>query len=142
MLQLFNAIQVKFDGHTDLSNSVTELSLFRASRDASYPYIVYFPHSGSPHFALGVDDMEKVYIQFSIFSSTSDYYEVMHIYELLTSVFDNCDMPMDDWNLIYMHRISNFLAQDDSGKKVIWHYMVDYELDIDAHPYLTTTVSP
>jgi len=145
MLQVFTAIQTKFAGHTDLNNSVTELSFYRASDKPVYPYMVYFPVSGNPHFALGVDDMEKMTLQFSIFSlvaNTTGVFEVMHIYDLLTSVFDNCELPMDNWNCIYMRRVNNFLVQSNDGKTDVWHYVVDYELDIDAHPYLTTTVAP
>jgi len=141
--QVTDGIMTKFNATGALKASVTGLYLNEAPRDTAYPYMVFFIVSGNPEFAMSKDDMEMVRIQFSIFDDDSSSLPTAHIYKLLTNVFDAGVLSLSDsWDVIDLRRVSQNLTRSGDGTKEVWHYIVEYSIDIDAHAYVTTTASP
>jgi len=69
--------------------------------------------------------MERCTVQFSIYSSRAGDTEVLAIYEALTDLYDNCDLPsLGVSGNLGMER-SHCALYGDEGT---WHYVVQYEV--------------
>ena len=101
----------------------------RAPDGATYPYVVYLLVSDVPDNTFQ-EDLERVTIQFSLFSSASSSTEVEDMYSYLKTLYDDCTMTITGETLLFMHRNSASLMVEDhatiSGTVQVWHYAVDY----------------
>jgi hypothetical protein len=79
------------------------------------------------------EDVEEISIQFSVFSNTPySKKEVRSTKKQLTKLFDECDLTILGWNLIYIRRTNANLMREihdtKSGVPEVWHYAVDYSI--------------
>jgi hypothetical protein len=69
--------------------------------------------------------MEKITVQFSLFSNTPGDTEILALYTALTALYDNIDLPnLGNPNNLGMERFHSVLFSDDG----IWHYAVQYRI--------------
>lgn len=131
MKALTTAIYGKLAGST-LSTAIGgRLYKGRAVDGATYPYIVYKVVSDVPENTFR-EYLERVVIQFSLFSSASGTTEIEDMFGYLKALYDDCNFSITGQTLLWMRRSNAGLFVEDhttvSGTVQVWHYAVDYSI--------------
>lgn len=134
MKNLTTAIFGKMTAGTDLYAEVGgRLYKGRAPDAAEYPYVVYFVVTDIPEYP-GTKTIERVRIQFSLYSSESSSGEVEDMLVDLRSLYDDCSMTITANTLIYFIRENLATMKEDhttpAGTVGVWHYAQEYNVMI------------
>jgi len=72
--------------------------------------------------------MEKILMQFSIFSNTPGDTEILNAYAALIALYDNCSLAnVGNPSNLGMERRHSLLMKEDT----VWHYVVEYEIWVE-----------
>lgn len=134
MKNLTTAIFGKMGSGTDLYADVSgRLYKGRAPEGADYPYVVYFVVSDVPEYP-GTKTLERVRIQFSLYSSNASSGEVEDMLTHLRSLYDDCSLTITSNTLIYFIRENLATMKEDhttpAGTIGVWHYAQEYDVMI------------
>ena len=131
MKALTTAIFGKISGSTFSTAIGGRLSKGRDPDGATYPYAVYSVVSDVPENTFR-EYLERVIIQFSLFSSASGSTEIEDMYAYLKALYDDCGFSITGQTLLWMKRSNAGLFVEDhttvSGTVQVWHYAVDYSI--------------
>jgi len=133
MKNLSTAIYEKwedFDSDTDI---VPVLYKGEAPDGAQMPYVVFMVVSDVPEYP-GGKTIERVLVQFSIFSAASSTTEIEDILTNLRALYDDCSLSITSNSLIYFIRGNMIPMRDEietvSGATGVWHYAQEYEIEM------------
>lgn len=131
MKNLTTGIYAKLAGST-LSTAIGgRLYKGEAPEGAEFPYVVYFVVYDIPEYP-GGKTIEKVMIQFSIFSNASGTTEIEDILTNLRSLYDDCTLTITSNTQIYFIRENLATFRDEittvNGTVGVWHYAQEYSL--------------
>lgn len=131
MKNLTTAIVAKMTSSTDLYTDIGG-RLFKNDADegAELPYVVYMIVSDVPEYP-GGKTIERVLIQFSLFSSASGSTEVEDMLTHLRSLYDDCTLTITGNTLICFIRGNLTQMRDEittkKGTVGVWHFSQEYE---------------
>jgi hypothetical protein len=136
--ELFKAIYSRFSVVTNDLNTDVGGRFYKdiAPDNPEYPYVVYSMISDVPDKTF-TEDMEDVYIQFSLFSNSSSSTEIEDMYSHLKELYDECQMVPTGSDLVWMKRENATRIDSDevttNGTTHIYGYAVDYIVKISKH---------
>lgn len=135
---LFIAIYGRLSAITNDLNTDIAGRMYKdvADQGAAYPHVIVSMISDVPDKTF-TEDYEDVYVQFSLFSNTSDSTEVENMYSHLKELYDECQIAPTGSDLVWMRRANATRIDDDvtteNGNSHIFGYAVDYTVKISKH---------
>jgi hypothetical protein len=135
---LFIAIYGRLSAITNDLNTDIAGRMYKdvADQDTAFPYVVVSMISDVPDKTF-TEDYEDVYVQFSLFSNTSDSTEIENMYSHLKELYDECQIAPTGANLIWMKRENATRIDDDitteNGLSHVYGYAVDYVVRLSKH---------
>jgi len=130
--RLIEAIVNKFNTGSGIEGSLYEAvggRMYHLSvpEQEVFPYIKVFIVSETEDEFLGDTSIASYVVQFDIYSDSISSYRANTLYALLTGLYDDCRLILDNRNFIYISRdISDLSIDSDS----VWNYMVRYRIKI------------
>lgn len=132
MNNILTAISTKLSGSSlssDVGGRIYEVG--GVPNEPELPYVVVMIISDEPDNAF-YQDGEDVWIQFSLFSSSSSASEVSTMYGHLKTLFDDCDLSITGSTLVWMRRDNLTTGMEeitvDDATQRIRHWSVDYQI--------------
>lgn len=130
MKELFKAIHAESSGSTGAGSLYAALTggmyLLEAPQDTNYPYAVLYPISNIPHWTFD-SGMENALVQFTIYASSSGGAEpVCDLYDKLITLYDFCNLTIDNYDSIYMKREFSNLDKSEG----IFTYHCQYRVEL------------
>lgn len=134
MKALFAALITKYSGsalYTALGGTATDPKLYNSSapQTAVEPFCVFTMVSGVPEGTF-TELQENTLIQFSLFDAGPSPSTICDNYELLTALFDDCELSISGYRHLYMQRESQQLIRDPEDPGT-WQYLVEYRILIE-----------
>lgn len=134
MKNLTTAIYGKMTSSTALYADIGgRLYKGEAEQGADFPYIVFMVVSNVPEYP-GGKTIERVLLQFSLFSAASGSTEIETMLTDLRALFDDCSLSPTSETLIYFIRGNMTEMRDEvttpSGTVGAWHFVQEYEVEI------------
>lgn len=131
MNYLLQAIMTKLSGSSLSTYVGNRIYLDRAQEGAALPYVVFFIVGVMPDKTFS-EDYEDVYIQFSLFSSSSGVTEITTMYNYLIASFDECSLTITGSTLVWMKRSNLATMVEDvtinNAAVSLKHWAVDYNV--------------
>lgn len=104
-----------------------------APQDSSLPYVVFFIVSDVPEYP-GGKTIERVLLQFSLFSSASGSTEIEDMLTHLRALYDDVVLTITGYTSIYFIRGNLTTMRDEittaDGTVGVWHYVQEYSVEI------------
>ena len=123
MLAVTTAIKVLFTADGPLSAAASGGLWFDVVPSTSnVPYIVFSIVDTVPEWTFS-SDMENLRVQFRIYSRSTSSAECQAIFELLKTVYDECNIAPVGFTKLRMKRDISHVESDPDGG---WNYYVDY----------------
>lgn len=99
--------------------------------DAVLPYILFFITSSAPDDPFA-GTIERTYLQFSIFSSSSGVTEIADVYSAITDILDDSVLTLSEGEMIVMQRVNLFTSVEEettkTGTEQVKHWVIEYEV--------------
>lgn len=133
MNNLLTGIMTKTTGSALATAVGNRIYLDSAPEKATLPYVVFFIVSAVP-FDTFSEDMDDIYMQFSLFSSSKGATEITGLYANLTALFDDCTFSLTGGTLLSVERENLTTMTDDitttAGTIGVKHWAVDYRIKV------------
>lgn len=102
-----------------------------APENTPMPYCV-FTHIAGYQSDTFTEDMDRIILQFSIFSDSSSSAEVHDAMTACKALFDDCTFTVTSGVVVqFMRGVDGLIIEEyetESGGQRIWHYHVDYDV--------------
>lgn len=133
MNNLLTAIMTKTTGSALATAVGSRIYLDQAPEKAAFPYVVFFIVSAVPDDTFS-EDMDDVYMQFSLFSSSKGATEITGLYNNLTALFDDCTFTLTGGTLLRFERenLTTMIEEitTTAGTIGVKHWSVDYRITV------------
>lgn len=132
MKPLTDAIFAKLSGSTLATLIGDRLFKGEAPAGTPFPYVVFFVVSDYPEYP-GGKTIERVLLQFSIFSAASGPSEAESILSALRTLYDDVVLTITGYTSIFFIRGNLTTMRDEvtsNGTVGVWHYAQEYEIQI------------
>ena len=133
MKALSQAIYGKLSGSALFADIGGRMYKGEAPVDAEFPYVVYFLVSNMPEYP-GGKTIEKVLLQFSLFSSASGSTEIEDMLTHLRALYDDVVLTITGYTSIYFIRGNHIPMRDEvtttAGTVGVWHYVQEYTVEM------------
>jgi len=132
MKKLSEGIYTLLSGSAFFSDVAGRVFKGQAPDGTDYPFCVYLFISDVPEYTFS-EQYERVFLQFSIFSSASSSTEIEDALTHLKSLYDDCALSVTGYDTVWMRRTGGTLPNMEehttpAGTQSIWIAHVEYEV--------------